>query len=261
MKKTSTLIFTVIAIVLVSFGVVLLFHHHLSGPTAKDNLLVETSKAIMQLVFVVALGGLLKLLYDQVAEQYQLIQKEKEEARVRQETANTVRTNILSDLIAARTTIEKVRLQFGIEESEEPLKQYKSTILSILEARVNLARLWNAVITASYLFANDGRIAQQILQMKHYLDKLINEYNEQIVRLRGVAAQDQVAAIHALPEFGDFLKNEEKTKYAEEFLNSAYRLAVKEIRIEVLRASRVRDEDLEQAQNEPIVSTLVEVAD
>ena len=254
MNKTRTLIVTVIGIVISSFFLVWKFHQYLRSDTARDTLLVETSKSIMQLVFVVALGGLLKLLFDQVAEEYQRKQKKKEEERLRQQAANAVRTNILNDLITARTGIEAVRLRYGIEESEGPAAVYKATIVSILEARVNLARIYNAVITARYLFANDEKIAERIVWMKGYLDGLIREYDNEVSRLRSLNSEDQAGVIKNLPHFGDFLSDPEKSKYGREFLEQAYRPVVKEIRVEVLRGNNVKEADLDQAQNETTIA-------
>jgi hypothetical protein len=255
MSKTKNLILLISLVIIGSFGAVWWFHHKLtSNPTAQDTLLVEISKAILQLVFVVVLGGLLKLFYDRVADQYQQKQKAREAERARLQAANDVRTAILNDLIEARNKIEEVRLRYRIEESEGPLNAYKSTILAILNARVHLARIYNAVITAKYLFKHEEKIAIRIRLMKAYLDELISEYDKEVKTVWTLGVEDQSLAIRGLTHFGEFLKDPETSRYGKDFLEVAYRPAVKEIRIEVLRANSVKNEDLDNAPDEPVRS-------
>jgi hypothetical protein len=61
----------VVALTVIAIGFVWGFHnlHSFSQPNAKDTLIIESAKTLLQVVGVAALGGLLKYLYDEVTEQ------------------------------------------------------------------------------------------------------------------------------------------------------------------------------------------------
>ena len=237
MNKTRTLVLTVVALVVICFLLVFLFHEF--NPGARPGLVVETAKALLQLACVAALGGLLKMLYDQVAQQHQETQQLREQERTSQAAANEIRKALLNDLIDARSRVEEVRIRYRIEESEAPFPNYKKTILAILDARLNLSRIFNALNTASYLFREHEKISDQLLSMKRYLDSLINEFEVEAPGLKALPPQESSAKIRALPLFGDFILDAETSDYGTKFLVNAYRPAVTEIRIDVVRASKV----------------------
>lgn len=237
MNRTRTLILTVASIVIVCFTLVWIFHYRF--PEARQNLVVETSKALLQLACVAALGGLLKLLYDQVAQQHQETQRQREQEQTSQQAANEIRKGLLNDLIAARSRVEEVRIRYRIDESDSPFLTYKTAILAILDARLNLSRIWNALNTASYLFTKHQMISDHILEMKRYLDRLIDEFEKAAPDLKALAPEQSGARIRQLPLFSDFILDAEKSTYGSTFLVSAYRPAVTEIRKEVVRANKV----------------------
>jgi hypothetical protein len=215
MNKTRTLILTVVAIVVICFLLVVLFHLFELGP--RQSLILETAKALLQLACVAALGGLLKMLYDQVAQQHQETQQLREQERTSQAAANDIRKALLNDLIAARSRVEEVRIRYRIEESEGPYPHYKTTILAILDARLNLSRIFNALKTASYLFSKHELISDQLLSMKKYLDSLISEFEVEAPGLQALTPQESGAKIRALPLFGDFIQDAETSNYGKSF--------------------------------------------
>jgi len=237
MNKTRTLVLTVAALVVICFLLVFLFHQF--NPDSRSGLILETAKALLQLACVAALGGLLKMLYDQVAQQHHETQQRREQERTSQAAANEIRKGLLNDLIAARSRVEEVRIRYRIDESEGPFPQYKAAILAILDARLNLSRIWNALNTASYLFSKHHTISAHILSMKQYLDSLISEFEVEGPGLKALSPQETSAKIRALPLFGDFIQDAEKSNYGMKFLVGAYRPAVTEIRKDVVRASKV----------------------
>ncbi len=249
MNETKRIQWIIIATVLITVIFILLFHslYNFVESKSRDSLIIESAKTLLQLAGVAALGGWLKFLYDGITEQRRLSEKIKEQERASQEATNEIRKGLLNDLIDARSRVEKVRIRYRLEETLNPLEQYRTTILEILEARLNMSRIWNAIETSSYLFAKYHHINNNIRKMKLYLDELINEYEIQINDLRKLSKEELIPQLHNLKVFGDFIKNAETSDYGKNFLVEAYRPAVKEIRKEVLLARQIKiEEDSDQ---------------
>lgn len=250
MTRPRWLLWLVIVLTIVTIGFIWGFHHfhNFSDVKAKDTLIIESAKTLLQVVGVAALGGWLKFLYDEVTDKRRQVEKEREQERARQAAANDIRKGLLDDLIVARSRVEEARRKYRIEESMNALEQYRTTILAILDARLSLSRIWNAIETSKYLFLAFAEINTNINKMKVYLDGLINEYETQIGPLRELSEAEQIARLRELRVFGDFVVNAPNSKYGESFLVTAYRPAVREIRMEVLRARQVNIEDDRLAQ-------------
>ena len=219
--------------------VVVGINRNVSDAKAQDALLIETAKAFLQLVGIVIIGGAIKLLYDDFTEQRRQTEKTREQERARQGVANDIRKELLSDLIAARSRVEEARIRYRIEESRNPIEQYRETILAVLEARLSLSRIWNAIETANYLFVEADDIKKNINRMKLYLDGLIREYESEIMAFREKSDKKMSYQIQDLEVFGDFVSDKPETNYGAEFLVRSYRPAVSEIRREVLLANEV----------------------
>jgi len=251
MNRTQRLFWIVIALTIATIVFVWGFHelHSFSDAKSKDALIVESAKTLLQVVGVAALGGLLKYLYDEVTEQRRQAEKLREQERASQTAANEFRKGILNDLIAARSRVEEARIKYRIEESLDPVAQYRETILAILDARLNLSRIWNAIETSNYLFPAWHKINSNINTLKVYLDELISEYESQIEGLRRLPEEERIPHLRELKVFGDFVDNAETSNYGARFLVEAYRPAVREIRKEVLRARQVNvEEEVDQKQ-------------
>lgn len=249
MNGTKRLLWIVVASVLIAIIFVWCFHdlHNFSDPKSKDTLIIESAKALLQIAGVAALGGWLKFLYDEITEQRRQSEKIREQERTSQTAANDIRKGLLNDLISARSRVEEARIKYRIEESLSPPEQYRTTILAILDARLNLSRIWNAIETSNYLFPKCHKINSNINKMKLYLDELINEYESQIEDLRKLPKEEIISHLRGLKVFGDFIGNAETSNYRARFLVEAYRPAVSEIRKEVLRARQV---DVEEEINQ-----------
>ena len=245
MTRPRWLLWLVIGLTIVTILFIWGFHHfhHFSNVQAKDTLIIESAKTLLQVVGVAALGGWLKFLYDEITQQRRQAEKEREQERASQTAANEIRKGLLNDLIVARSRVEEARIKYRIEESLNPLDQYRSTILAILDARLSLSRIWNAIETSKYLFAGFQGINTNINEMKVYLDGLINEYENEIGPLRKLPEAQQIAHLRDLKVFGDFVVNAPESRYGANFLVTAYRPAVSEIRMEVLRARQVNIQD------------------
>ncbi|HEX5890763.1 MAG TPA: hypothetical protein VFY61_18775 [Pyrinomonadaceae bacterium] len=242
--KPRWLLWLVIGLTLIAIGFIWGFHafHDFAETKAKDALIIESAKTLLQVVGIAALGGWLKFLYDEVTDQRREAEKEREQERISQTDANEIRKGLLNDLIAARSRVEEARIKYRIEESMNALEQYRTTILAILDARLSLSRIWNAIETSKYLFPAFEEINTNLNKMKVYLDGLINEYETQIGALRELPEAEQIGHLRELEVFGDFVVNAPTSKYGENFLVKAYRPAVREIRMEVLRARQVNIE-------------------
>ena len=241
MNRPRWLLWLVIALTVITICFVWGFHdfHTFSEAKAKDALIIESAKTLLQVVGIAALGGWLKYLYDEVTEQRRQAEKVREQERASQTAANEIRKGLLNDLIAARSRVEEARIKYRIEESLNPVEQYRITILAILDARLSLSRIWNAIETSKYLFPAFHRINTNINKMKVYLDGLINEYENEIGALRKLPEAEQIPRLRELNAFGDFVVDAPTSNYGESFLVKAYRPAVSEIRKEVLRARQV----------------------
>src|SRR5215216_1780844 len=179
MNRTKWLLWIVITLVFViTVCFVWGFHalHTFYETKSKDTLIIESAKTLLQLAGVAALGGWLKFLYDEVTEQRRQAEKTREQEKASQTAANEIRKGLLDDLIAARSRVEEARIKYRVEESINPLEQYRATILAVLDARLNLSRIWNAIETSNYLFTEYHKINNKIYDMKVFLDKLISEY-------------------------------------------------------------------------------------
>ena len=246
MTRPRWLLWLVIALTIVTIGFIWGFHHfhNFSDVKAKDTLIIESAKTLLQVVGVAALGGWLKFLYDEVTDQRRQAEKEREQERARQAAANDIRKGLLDDLIVARSRVEEARRKYRVERSVNPLEQYKTTILAILDARLGLSRIYNAIETSQYLFTDFHRIESHISKMKDYLDGLIKEYESAIITLRELPEKEQSDHLQELKEFDDFVVGGQVSNYEQSFLVHAYRPAVTEIRKEVLRARRIENEEL-----------------
>lgn len=223
MKNTNWFLWIVVILVTLTVGFIFVFHHHygFAKEENRDTLILESAKALLQLAGVAALGGWVKFLYDKATEQ-----------RRQAEKANEMRKAILDDLIATRSLVEEARRNFRVEEATP--EQYKKTILTILDARLKLARVWNETESMEFLFSKHEKIKKSIEAMKEYLDDLIGEYEKS---LPGNSVKDSAAEIKP-SAFEDFLSDDQGSNYIKNFLNEAYRPAVKEIRRDLLRANR-----------------------
>ena len=246
MTRPRWLLWLVIGLTIVTICFIWGFHHfhNFTDVKAKDTLIIESAKTLLQVVGVAALGGWLKFLYDEVTDQRRQVEKDREQERARQAAANDIRKGLLDDLIVARSRVEEARRKYRVERSANPLDQYKTTILALLDARLGLSRVFNAIETSEYLFTDVHRIKSRISKMKDYLDVLIKEYENQIISLREVPEGEQSAHLRGLIEFDDFVVGGQDSKYEQGFLVHAYRPAVTEIRKEVLRARRIENEEL-----------------
>lgn len=246
MTRPRWLLWLVIGLTVVTICFIWGFHHFhdFSDAKAKDALIIESAKTLLQVVGIAALGGWLKFLYDEVTDQRRQVEKDREQERARQTATNEIRKGLLDDLIAARSRVEEARRKYRVERSVNPLEQYKTTILAILEARLGLSRVFNAVETSQYLFTDYHRIKTNISRMKDYLDELIKEYESEISSLRELPEEDQIDHLQALKEFDDFVVGAHDSNYEQSFLVHAYRPAVTEIRKEVLRARQIENEEL-----------------
>lgn len=223
MKNTNLLLWIVVILVTITVGFIFAFYHHYEFVEGKsrDGLIIESAKALLQLAGVAALGGWIKFLYDKATEQ-----------RRQAEKANEMRKALLDELIAARSLVEAARRTYRVEAATP--EQYKKTILTILDARLKLSRIWNETESLEYLFSNHQKITKSIATMKEYLDQLIIEYEN---RLSESSEKDCATEIN-LPVFKEFLSDYSASDYIKVFLEEAYRPAVKEIRKDLLRASR-----------------------
>ena len=223
MKNTNWLLLIVVILVVVTVGFIFVSHHHYSFVDGKnrDTLIVESAKALLQLTGIAALGGWIKFLYDKATEQ-----------RRQAEKANEMRKALLDDLIAARSLVEEARRTFRIEKTTPD--QYKETIIKILDARLKLSRIWNETESLEFLFSNHKKIIKSIEMMKNYLTKLTDEYENNL----SASSEEESAAENNLPVFQEFLRDNKPSEYIEVFLEKAYRPAVKDIRKDLLRASR-----------------------
>jgi hypothetical protein len=238
----SGLVFLILCTPVVVFAI----YKSVSANNSKDTLLVEAAKAFLQLVGVAILGGGIKLLYDDFMEQRRQAEKardqerasaekSRDQQRASQAAANDIRKGLLNDLIAARSRVEEARFRYRIQEAGDPVEQYRETVLSILEARLSLSRIWNAIQTSNYLFVKYEEIEGNINEMKEYLDTLINEYEDQVIKIQDLQKQEVAAHLRSLRVFGDFVnRNAQETNYGKKFLVESYRPAVGEIRREVL---------------------------
>ncbi len=222
MKNTNWLLLIVVILVIVTIGFIFVSHHHYAFFEEKnrDTLILESAKTLLQLTGIAALGGWIKFLYDKATEQ-----------RRQAEKANEMRKALLDDLIAARSLVEEARRIFRVEATSE---QYKKTILTILDARLKLSRIWNETESLEFLFSNHKKITKCIKAMKDYLDPLIREYENSF---SASSEKDSAAGINA-PVFKEFLSDDQKSDYIKDFLEGAYRPAVKEIRKDLLQANR-----------------------
>ena len=223
MKNTNWLLLIVVILVIVTVSFIFVSHHHyvFFDEKNRDALIVESAKALLQLTGIAALGGWVKYLYDKATEQ-----------RRQAEKANEMRKSLLDDLIAARSLVEESRRTFRVEKSTP--EQYKKTILTILDARLKLSRIWNETESLEFLFSDHKKITKSIDAMKGYLDQLIGEYENRL----SVSYENDSAAEINLPVFKKFLSDDPESDYIKDFLEGAYRPAVKEIRKNLLRASR-----------------------
>jgi len=246
MRGTKLLVWIVVALTVITIAFVWIVHelHDFSEPNSKDALVIESTKTLLQLAGVAALGGWLKFLYDEVTQQRRRAEKTREQEITSQNAANAIRKGLLDDLITARSRVEEARIKYRIEESINPLDQYRATVLAILDARLNLSRIWNAIETSNYLFCSPHRINSHINKMKLYLDELIKEYESQIQELRVLPKDGLITHLRDLKVFGDFVLNAESSDYGSRFLVTAYRPAVSEIRREVLRAREISIEEM-----------------
>jgi len=223
MKNTNRLLWIVVILVIFTVGFIFVLHHQYEFVEGKnrDNLILESVKALLQLAGVAALGGWIKFLYDKATEQ-----------RRQAEKANEMRKAILDDLIAARSFVEESRRKHRVETASS--EQHKKTILTLLEARLKLSRIWNETESLEYLFSNHQKITKSIDKMKVYLDRLIDEYENRL----SVSSEKNSATEINSPEFKKFLRDDRTNDYIKVFLEEAYRPAVKEIRKDLLRANR-----------------------
>lgn len=249
MNRPRWLMWLVIGLTIVTICFIWGFHHfhEFSNPTAKDTLIIESAKTLLQVVGIAALGGWLKFLYDEVTDQRRQVEKDREQERARQTAANDIRKGLLDDLIVARSRVEEARRKYRVERSVNPLDQYKTTILAILDARLGLSRIFNAIETSQYLFTDFHRIKTHLTKMKDYLDLLIKEYENEISSLRELPEGEQIDHLQELKVFDDFVVGNHDSNYEQSFLVHAYRPAVTEIRKEVLRVRRIENEELENS--------------
>ena len=215
-----------VIILVTAAAVYLIIYFHNSyaffEPKNKDTLIVESAKALMQLTAVAILGGWIKFLYDKATEQ-----------RRQAEKANEIRKTILDELIAARSLVEESRRKYRVEPPGP--KEYKKAIMSILEARLKLSLVWHEVQSLEYLFSTPHSITKQIKAMKDYLDKLIGEYEEKVKKSEILFDSGRGDGTSV---FERFLGEDEDSEYIVDFLDKAYRPAVREIRKDLLRANR-----------------------
>jgi hypothetical protein len=118
--------------------------------------------------------------------------------------------------------------------------------LEVLDARLTLSHIFNAIETSNYLFSAHRGITNKISKMKVYLDELIDEYESEIETLRVLPEAEQIPRLRELKVFGDFIRKTDSSNYVTRFLAKAYRPAVSEIRKEVIRARQVDVNEVNQ---------------
>ncbi|HEV2827587.1 MAG TPA: hypothetical protein VGW76_08260 [Pyrinomonadaceae bacterium] len=244
MTNHPSLRYLILVLVLVAAFAVLawisIFSNVGDGPkTPRIEVLVELSKVLAQLVLVTLIGATVTYFYSQHA-------KETENRKLRLEEDNKLRRELLSSLIDVRAGVEKTRREFRLLLPSERGAGYDRTIQNLLQARLDLSKVWHGTETWAELYLDDGKTIQAgLLGMKEFLDKIISEY-EAGMEHAALVQEESTSWFGRKPRplqdpaksplFAAFVTAEGGDSYTEEFLKQNYRRAAQMIRKHLLSA-------------------------
>ena len=202
-----------LALVLGSIGVAAIsFWLAAVPPGFPNSFFSELGKASVSLAIVGVIGVALSQVYDSLRAKAQVRQLQREQ-----------RKELLQTLHDVRFKVEQARRVYRLGLQQDADQDYVEACRKILEARLDLANVWNNVRTAANLFScgRADRILFELAKMKVYLDNIIQEFEG-----RKIAGE-------AHPHFNDLAMAEKDGTYLLFFLRDTYRPAVGLFREEI----------------------------
>jgi len=219
-------------IMIVAFSVLAWFvAFYIVGPapkTPKDEMLIELSKVLAQLVFITLIGATATFLYNQYA-------KDHDRFKTRLQEENNNRRDLLDALINVRAEVEKVRRNYRLTQLQNAKDGYRSTVEQILQARLELSQVWHDILTLQQLYPGNSETIQNGLSgMKIYLDNLIDEYETNARKIDKLNDEAAAQCIAELPRFGEFVTKDGGEAYTKDFLEKNYRNSARLMRQHLL---------------------------
>jgi hypothetical protein len=195
--------------------------------TPRDEMLIEVSKALSQLVFLSLAGAFASFLYNQYAKYL-----DRYKTKLQEDDKN--RQDLLNALINVRAEVEKTRRNYRLHQLVDAKEAYRRTIESVLEARLELSQVWHDTLTLQELYSKHSKAIQKGLTgMKIYLDNLVDEYENNAQRIGKLRKDKAGHEIKELPCFGTFITGNGGREYTDEFLKENYRSTVTLMRQEL----------------------------
>lgn len=240
--KMWTTITSLVAIVTASIVGLFFVYPHASNSTGQEDFKLEVAKVLLQLLVIAGVGTVFKVIYDQISAN-----------RTKVDAVSQLQRDFHERLVLRRTEVEKIRRSFAIQTAEVQLEKFRESIMSLLQERVELARLWHDIEASSDLFTDADRIQDMIDDMKVYLGQLTKEYENKKDEVIMVRSSDDFLAQNGLKRFEQFLKAGEE--YTDLFLGS-YRTALRIVRDNIVCKKRKTSSEFRfTAQQEPLQST------
>ena len=205
--------------------------YFLVGPapkTPKDEMLIELSKVLAQLVFLTLVGATITFLYN-------LYAKDHDRYKNKLEEENKNKRELLDALINVRAEVEKVRRSYRLIQLQNAKDGYRRTVESILQARLELSQVWHDILTLQQLYPENSETIQNGLSgMKIYLDNLVDEYETYAGEIDKLKDGEATQYIAKLPRFGEFVTGNGGEAYTTDFLEKNYRNSVRLMRQHLL---------------------------
>jgi hypothetical protein len=219
-------------ILVVTFSILAwLVLYYIVGPAPKapkDEMLIELSKVLAQLVFISLVGATATFLYNEYAKDH-----DRYKNKLQEENKN--RRDLLDALINVRAEVEKGRRSYRLTQLQNAKDGYRWTVESLLQARLELSQVWHDILTLQQLYPGDSDAIQSGLTgMKIYLDNLIDEYETNVGKIDKLKDEEATRYIAELPRFGEFVAKDGGEAYTKDFLERNYRNSARLMRQRLL---------------------------
>jgi hypothetical protein len=212
-----------------------IFTYDLFPCGSKHTIFLEGFKALLQLFFIVLIGGYIKHLFDKAEEKRNRQYEQAELKRIRINELNEFRKGLANDLVHVRTEIERIRQYYSITDKANLLSQYRQSIRKLVNLKIRLSRIWHNFKTSESSFSDAEKIQSHLENMKGYLKSVTDEYDPDnlpdYLPQKGSAVEDQL--LRGPLKFMDYVYAIDDGPYTKNFLNK-YRKTLSLIRKDIL---------------------------
>ena len=212
MSKIWWLLTALIALCGLIVVAILIFVDGLDPELASTVLLVDVSKAFMQLGIIGVLGGIVKWLFDQYSEE-----------QAKAEELNGFRTETLRRLISTNARVRQAPI---VIEASRTRRAYAEQMQVLIEVWLELSIIRHEIQTAgAEAFVSWEQLREYLVAMERWLEQILEEYRHVypiIADTGSVSPDEEWTELQNLELLKDLLTAEQGQPYFQNYVQSYF---------------------------------------